>query len=275
MAFLSRRWAAPLLAFPALLVPAIEIPMVLWARASFLARHPDEYDEPPTISRAIADPLVGNTFADLSLLITMLVLGVMLVLVWAYAQAIWRLRLGRGERAVMFTLLALVFGFQVIALSGMVVLTQYTFATNDNLHMMGSYYFFIFQGLAVLMAATLCRSLLARKRTIGISDAEWQFPPRMHRFRFAFGLLTAALAAGYGVVFAIKDLALPISDYAVHIIYTQGEILVVSCFVLFLGSYGVDIHHMVTHGKLPRRSEAGEATGAATASALPQLVKEK
>ncbi len=72
----------------------------------------------------------------------------------------------------------------------------------------------------------------------------------MHRFRFLFGLAIACLTSKYGVLFVIKDWTLPVSAYAVQVAYTQCEVLVISSFVLFLVSYGVDIHHMVRQDKL-------------------------
>lgn len=250
MPLLNRRLAAWLFAIPALLVPVIEIPLALWARASFLARHAADIDEPPTISRALTDPLIGTPFAHLILVINGLLLFVFPVIFWGYALAIWQVRLTRGERNVLFLLLVLVFACQVVASAGMVVTTQYTFANNDHLHMMGSYFFFIFQALTVVFAAALCRTLLAHKQALGIADADWQFRPIMHRFRFRFALLVTALAIFYGVLFMIKDYALPISDYAIHIIYTQCEVIVIGSFVVFLGSYAVDIHHMVRNDRL-------------------------
>ena len=44
--------------------------------------------------------------------------------------------------------------------------------------------------------------------------------------------------------------ALPISDYIVQVAYTQCEVIVIACYVLFLGSYAVDINHMVRHDTL-------------------------
>ena len=259
MALLNRKVAAWLLALPALLIPAIEIPLVLWARANFLATHGADLDEPPTISRAITDPIIGTPFANLILVINGLLLIVMPVLYWAYALAIWQLNPKRGERILMFGLLIMVFVSQVIASIGMVVTTQYTFATDDHLHMMGSYYFFTFQALTVVFAAALCRLLLARKLTLGIADTDWQFRAAMHRFRFRFGLLITALAIVYGVLFMIKDYALPISEYAMHVIYTQCEVVVIGAFVVFLGSYAVDLHHMVRNDRL-RLGEPGKTT---------------
>ena len=250
MALPNRKWVALLFALPSLLVPAIEIPLVLWARATFLELHPDYTEEPPTVSRAINDPSIGTLFADLNLLINFLILVVMPILIWAYVLAVWRSQLSRGWRMAMYALLALFLVFQVIASIGVVVLTQYTFDTNDHLHMLGSYFFFTFQALTILTAALLCGTLLAQQRKLEIPHDEWHFRPGMHRFRVRFGVLIGVLASFYGVLFIIKDWTLPISDYAVHVIYTQLEVVIISCFVLFLGSYAVDIHHMISRDKL-------------------------
>lgn len=256
MPLLNRNRAAALLALPALMVPAIEIPLVLWARAKFVELHPDYLNDPPTISRSINDPTVGAPFADLILVITALILMVVPVLAWSYALAISRLTLGRGRRLLMYGLLFMVLGCQVTASAGMVLTTQFTFAIDHDMHMLGSYVFFAFQALTILMAAALCRLLHAEQQRHGIADSDWQFRPAMHRFRFRFAWVIAALVVLYGILFVLKDHTLPISDYLVQVAYTQCEVIVIACYVLFLGSYGVDIHHMVRNDRL--RSPAGE-----------------
>lgn len=264
MPLLTRNRAAALLALPALMVPAIEIPLVLWARAKFVELHPDYLHDPPTISRSINDPIVGAPFADLILVITALILMVVPVLAWSYALAISRLTLGRGRRFLMYCLLLMVLCCQVIASAGMVLTTQFTFAIDHDMHMLGSYVFFSFQALTILMAAALCRMLHTEQQRLGIAESEWQFRPAMHRFRFRFAWVIVGLVVLYGLLFMLKDHALPISDYVVQVAYTQCEVIVIACYVLFLGSYGVDIHHMVRHDRLrPAAITAGQAARAA------------
>jgi hypothetical protein len=250
MTQLSRRRTALLFALPAFLVPVIEIPLVLWARASFLAMHPDYMDDPPTISHAINDPSVGLPFGDLILVITALVMMALPTLLLSYALAISRLNLSPARRAGMYMLLFLMFAFQITASTGMVLTTQYSFDTNHDMHMLGSYIFFSFQATTTLVAAILCRVLLHQQQKHAIPDHEWQFRPVMHRFRFRFAILVVGLTALFGVLFIIKDYPLPISPYAVQVIYTQFEVIVIASFVLFFGSYAVDIYHMVRHRKL-------------------------
>ena len=250
MPLMNRKYAAVLLAVPALMVPAIEIPLVMWARSKFVELHPDYLNDPPTISRSINDPTVGAPFADLILLITALILMVTPVLIWSYVLAISRLTLSRRRRVLMFVLLGLIFVFQVTASMGMVLTTQFTFAIDHGMHMLGSYVFFAFQAFTILIAGSLCRMLFSEQQRHGIADTDWQFRPPMHRFRFRFAMLIMGLVIVYGVLFVLKDLTLPISDYVVQVAYTQCEVIVIACYVLFLGSYAVDIHHMVRHDTL-------------------------
>jgi hypothetical protein len=250
MSLLTRNRTAMLFALPALLVPVIEIPLVLWARFSFISLHPDYINDPPTISRSINDPAVGGPFANIILVITALILMATPVLVWSYAKAISQLTLSRSRRAVMLVLLLLLLVFQIAASAGMVLTTQFTFAIDHDLHMLGSYIFFCLQALTIVIAGTLCRMLHGEQRRQGIPDGEWQFLPVMHRVRFRFAMVILALVATYGILFVLKDHALPISAYIVQVAYTQCEVIVIACYVLFLGSYGIDISDMARRGKL-------------------------
>lgn len=265
---MNRRRTALLFALPALLVPVIEIPLVLWARATFLAMHPNYMDDPPTISRAINDPSVGVPFADLILVITGLIMMAMPVMLLAYGFAISRLNLSPRRRALMYGLLLLVLVFQLTASTGMVLTTQYSFDIDHDMHMLGSYVFFAFQATTILIAATLCRMLLHHQTKAAIPDHEWHFRRGMHLFRFRFALLIVGLALLFGFLFVIKDHPLPVSGYAVQVLYTQVEVIVIACFVLFLGSYGIDTYHMIRHRKLKlgRRNTATGADGAKPAA---------
>lgn len=271
MPFLTRNRVALLLALPAFLVPVIEIPLVLWARFTFISLHPDYYNDPPTISRSINDPAVGGPFANLILVITALILAITPVIVLAYITAISRLTLSRGRRLLMHVLLALVLLLQLVASAGMVLTTQFTFAIDRDLHMTGSYIFFVFQALSVVTAASLCRMLLHQQRRHGIADRDWQFRPAMHRFRFRFAMLIVALIVTYGILFVLKDHVSDDTLYVVQVAYTQCEVIVIGAYVIFLGSYAVDIHDMVRQDKLrlkPARPEDAPE-GAAPLAAPP------
>ncbi|WP_421693114.1 hypothetical protein [Aestuariivirga sp.] len=248
MTLLPRRSLAVLLALPAALVPIIEVPLVVWARHSFLFRHPDYADDPPTISRAISDPSIGAPFATVILVITGLIALALPVIFWAYLVSISRMPAGRSFKTALYGLAFLTLACQIAASFGMVLTSQYTFSIDRDLHMLGSYIFFAAQAVTILLAATLCRVLLHLQQKYQLPEESYLFRPGMHRFRFRFALVIVALAVLYGVLFFVKDHTLPISAYVVQIAYTQCEVLVISAFVLFLGSYAVDIHAMVHRG---------------------------
>ena len=259
MTFPPRRALALLLALPAALVPVIEVPLVIWARHDFLFRHPDYADDPPTISRAISDPLIGAPFAMVILVITGLIALALPVIVWAYLVSISRLPAGRAVKTALYLLVVLTLACQITASFGMVLTSQYTFSIDRDLHMLGSYIFFAAQAVTILLAATLCRVLLHVQQKHRLPEESYLFRPGMHRFRFRFALAIVALAILYGVLFFVKDHTLPISAYVVQIAYTQCEVLVISAFVLFLGSYAVDTYALVQRGLIGRRARPSPA----------------
>ncbi len=266
MPLLTRRRAAMALALPAFLVPAIEIPLMLWARHAFLATSDDSLEDPPTISLAISDPAIGGIFADVILVVAALTLMALPMILLVYLTAIDRLPVSHGLRRLMWALLGFFFIGQLTASAGMVLTTQYTFSNGHDLHMLGSYIFFPAQALALLAAAILCRILLHQQQQFAIGAEAWPFRAGMHSFRFRFSFLMVFLAVVFGMLFAIKEWPLPVPSAVVMIIYTQSEVLVVACYVLFFGSYALDILEMVHHGKLhpklaapPPVSRTGEA----------------
>lgn len=262
MPLLTRRRAAMVLALPAFLVPAIEIPLVLWARHAFLSANGETLEDPATISLAISDPAIGGIFANIILVIAALVLTAMPVIVWAYLAAIARLPASAGRRHVMWALLGFFCIGQIVATAGLVLTTQYTFSNGHDLHMLGSYIFFPAQALALLAAAVLCRMLLGRQQAFGIGAEAWPFRPGMHRFRFRFALVMIFFAVSFGVLFVIKDWPLPLHPETVHLLYTQSEVLVVICYLLFFGSYSLDILEMVREGRLHPRLGSPEPPAA-------------
>ena len=136
--------------------------------------------------------------------------------------------------------------------------------------MLGSYAFFFFQAITILVAATLCKLLLHQQQRHAIPGHEWQFRPAMHLFRFRFAVLIVALAGVFGILFVAKDYPLPISRYAVQVIYTQCEVIVIACYVLFVGSYAVDIHQMIRDDKLRLAPPAAPAAARQAGRGLRQ-----
>ena len=123
---------------------------------------------------------------------------------------------------------------EVAALIGLNMLTTNTFSVNGDLHMLGSYIFFAAQILAIAIGAVLCRSLVNR------APDGWLMPS-MQRLRFPMGMAVLALTLVYLGLFVGKDHNSLFPQYTVQLIYVQCEVLVISCFMLFLATYGVDL----------------------------------
>lgn len=234
-----------IVALPPALVPAVEIPLILWARHASISSNPDYLHKPPTISRAISDPEIGGIFADLNLVIAVLVCISMPMILWAYLRAMDQLLTRRPSRFILWAILAFFCLGQITASLGMVLATQYTFSNGHDLHMLGSYIFFPTQALALVAAAILCRILFLQKQKYGFSAEAWPFRSGMHLFRYRFSFLIIFFAVCFGVLYVIKGWNLPISAYAVRVLYTQSEVLVISSYVLFFGSYSLDILKMM------------------------------
>jgi hypothetical protein len=126
---------------------------------------------------------------------------------------------------------------QVAALFGMNMLTANRLGLSGELHMLGSYIFFAAQVLTIAIAAMLCRSLLP-------GGVDGWLQPSMQRLRFPMGVAVMALTLTYLGLFIGKDHNTLFPQYAVQLVYVQCEVLVISCFMLFLGTYGVDLWAM-------------------------------
>jgi hypothetical protein len=221
-------------ALAAILVPVLQIPALVWARETFLDLNPSYLADPPTISRAINDPRVGEPFGWLILLITLLLCFAVPVILAAYWQSASSLAIGARPRRWLRIGIVAAGVSEVAALIGLNMLTTNSFAVNDELHMLGSYIFFAAQLLAIAIGAGLCHNLLKRSRD------GWLLPS-MQRFRYPMGLAVLALTLIYLGLFIGKDHNTLFPQYAVQLVYVQCEVLVISAFMLFLATYGVDL----------------------------------
>ena len=223
-----------------LLVPAIVVPAVIWARVTFHALHPDfALERYPTISRALSDPAVGEPFA-FWVTIAAVILWVsthyilrMLVVEHPSRAALgtWRDRLTRA----LFPVMSLAMTATCV---GMVLLAHYRLGTDAGgyrMHMVGSYLFFASQAATILLAA-IYHSLVARAH-----DLEPRRVVFSDRWRARLGYLTTGAAAFYGVIFKIKSLDLGAATRAVVVLYVELETILIFVFLLYLTLYFMDV----------------------------------
>ena len=90
----------------------------------------------------------------------------------------------------------------------------------------------------------MTQKIISNHKTIAPGDADWS-PIATKTVTRAVQVLNAFTVQGTGVPQSGQA-----GDYIVQVAYTQCEVIVIACYVLFLGSYAVDIHHMVRHDTL-------------------------
>lgn len=133
------------------------------------------------------------------------------------------------------------FTLQLIAVAGIIVLSQYTFPDHNRMHMIGSYMLFIGHGAGIGIATGILvatRSAGAPRVMNGVrSEAGAAFrPPGSDPVRIALGTGVVVLSLFYLAVFLTKDAITFIDIYAVRLIYTWLELAVIIAFLLFLAS---------------------------------------
>ncbi|QGZ33589.1 hypothetical protein [Stappia indica] len=243
---------APLLArltglaagLPVVLVPASAIYMMVWARWTFYERHPDYVQQSaPTVSRAITDPYIGDPFAAAILGVAIVIALAILPISYAFYGAI-SARAGHMPKvaASLRRMMAVFLVMQVLGTSGMVICTQVTFRHNHDLHMLGSYLFFVFQALSILMSGIITTRLLRLPDTGRPSYL--CLGSRYTRLRRTLAFVTAGLAGLYVALFLVKGLDLPVTEYTIYYIYTVQEIVTISAYITQVMLYAPEIYRI-------------------------------
>lgn len=227
---------------PIVAIPLVQIPMMVWARWAFYQRHPDYVQHSaPTISRAISDPLIGAPFAAMILVVTTIIALALVPIINGYRLGILA-RCGAGEerrRRSLMRWLIIVLSAQIIGSGGMVVCTQYTFGNNHDLHMLGSYLFFLGQGTAILLSGYL------GSRLVDVPDdglrPRLALLPRMNALRVRAAKIITATTVLYLAMFVLKGLVPDTIEYTVYYIYTLQEIVAISAFIVYLAMFAPDL----------------------------------
>lgn len=216
---------------------------IYYSRATFIALHPEYVAvEPPTISRAISDPLIGVPFHFwVSLSGLLLVFGV-------YWNALFYWRLHKDiaqagqklERVVRIAAPSIV-AFQALSGVGMYLLSGYRFPDHHETHMVGSYTFFISQAIVVLIGTVVSTSMLSDKSALMRLHAAGFLHPGMVRLRKWSGVVCLALTVCYIGLFQAKNMDFGVLNAAVYVAYTSVEPALITCFLLFLGLFQTDL----------------------------------
>ncbi len=237
-------WVRPLVLAAGLLNGFAFVAVNFWiyrARMLFIERNGEVYQKPPTISRAISDPQIGEPF---SVWVTAsgicLVAGVALLL----AYHLWLGRLlvapSRTIRVMIVTFPPLIISMQAASALGMHWLSSYRFPDFNAEHMTGSYMFFVAQAMVVVLFTAFNGAMLRDRGSLAQLAGQGLLSPLWVRIRYRFGLASLALVAVYLVLFLAKDVWGYPEWPALYIAYVTTEPMVITAFLVLLGLVHVE-----------------------------------
>jgi hypothetical protein len=224
---------------------------IYYARVEFAALHPDYVaEQPPTISRGISDPSIGEPFAVwVSISSLFILLGVVqiatLYLRSASVLPAASARTGRALRRLARAMVAA----QCVATVGIVMLSVYRFPTHDLEHMVGSYIFFIAQAAAALLAGAACTLIARDAAAAEVLAAHPYINPRISRWRGPFALGSALMALAFLTFFILKDVDLGAWNGVVYQFYVLSEPALITYFLTVQALYLFEIARMARAGR--------------------------
>ncbi|MGH1423984.1 MAG: hypothetical protein ACRBBU_04605 [Pseudooceanicola sp.] len=239
-----------------LFTPIVTVYWCIRARSEWIAMYPVEAArKPPTISRAISEPSIGDPFAfwvTTSAVVSLLGMS-LIALLYArtihatpMADAADRRRLRRAATGLVLTQLPLSIG--------MTMLSQFSLGATDDLHMAGSYVFFVSASLVQLLGILTSLSALALLRHDPSMAYRGLIHPLAAKLRLWAASITLATAIGYLALFIAKDTSL--RTPTLYQAYVQTEVVLILFFSTFLL-----LHNIEFLRALIRRPGQSVATG--------------
>ena len=228
----AARVSASLMVAPIIAQPALVVAMMSWARHESILLHPAEAAlNPPTVSRAIADPVIGDVFANWMLA----GFALLLFCLWRIGVASYRPALSPGMKALWGTFLF----SETVAAFGMVVLSQYTGSISDFWHTVGSYMLFFGHGIGISLWGVFVR--FDRKNEVA---PPLPYYPRLHP---RLALVVASGALTFATVYYGWDSFKALDDLGTRTVFTTVEFALIVSFEIYLASFVVPLFHVERH----------------------------
>ncbi len=210
---------------------------------------------PPTVSRAMADLPLGDvmgiwlTVAALALLLA----GGIVSLLYARTIHVMHVPHGTPRRRLRWILAGFVL-IQLPVSGGIILLSLYTLADSNALHMTGSYMLFIAGSLGQVIAIMLTTAVLALMQ----SDPAMRELGLIHagaaRLRIWVAALALLLAVSYLALFVLKDTSL--GSPLLYQTYVTLEVVLVACLMGALMFHAVEFTQIL----MRRRGQSGAAS---------------
>ena len=220
---------------PVILGPGIAAGAILWVHGVGLAYKMEDYaTAPPTISRALLDPGIAGPFA-----IAMIASAILLAI--AIFQVAWflyrNLKLIGQDTAWHAALLLAAVTCEMVAIAGMVVMSQFTGNLNSKLHDIGSYMLFFGHAIGISLAGLMIRGVLIKLAGQGQSPGtavnNWL---TLRRFPCRSGWI-AILSVLYGVVYFGGKFLPDAFFFWQRTIMSVLEVIVILSFLGFLVAF--------------------------------------
>ncbi|SMP03643.1 hypothetical protein [Shimia sagamensis] len=212
------------------------------ARWKFAGFYPEKAAErPSTISESIADPRIGEPFANWHLLCApLLFVGVACLIL-----STWREARASGKATLKITTVSWVLVvLQAMASVGLVILSQYRFPDFRDQHMAGSYVFFFSQAFVVVTGEILSRAYANLGPEGQVAGRVWS--PRFARWRRRFVWVPIILGVTYLCLFLGKGYAPEALRYEVYAAYVSTELFLLSSFLFYMMTYTPDMWRVWT-----------------------------
>ena len=208
------------------LVFLIGAPSVLITRAIFYAYHPENFvDSSPTISETASHPPASDFFLG-----TMILVTACIAVSWSLNITRNRYRLGllaaQGMKVAGPMLLAGIASVLGIAAGfWLATVSVYTLNNGHDVHMMGSWAFYICQALSITLDILFVLWMRRLAPSPFSDDRLWQ------RIAVAAGIFLGSWFFLY--MYLSKDFAAPENRYAIQLVYVGAEYLVALLFLIY------------------------------------------
>lgn len=145
--------------------PIVTLGAVVWCQVTNIILRPEAYVEaPPTISRAIVDPAIGEPFAVMMIVAAVfLSIGIALV----YRKLFDVVLQQPKPRTEVLTLWGLAVMCEYVAVVGMIIISQYRGEEWSQIHNFGSYLLFSGHGLGIALSGYLVKRIIKEQTKHG------------------------------------------------------------------------------------------------------------
>ncbi len=214
---------------PIVLGPFIAANSIICIHIAGFVLTPEKYVEaPPTVSRLLVDSAFAEPFA-LAMIASAAFLAIAITQVGVFLHKSIKIAGRHTTRNVSLLLAAM--ASELIAVAGMIVLSQFTGSTNTKLHDLGSYMLFFGHAIGISLIGLLIRNLLA-----GQSPGTGAPLTALHKFPVRAGRI-AALSVLYGAVYFGGKVLPDEVFFWQRAVLSAFEIILILSFLGFLMSF--------------------------------------